>query len=73
MDYGKILLTGGSGTLGRHIISSGRLKSLLTPSHEEMDITKVASIEKFSSKNDFDAIIHCAAMARVGECEKNPS
>ncbi len=73
MDYGKILLTGGSGTLGKHIISSGEFKNLLTPSHDEMDITNLASVEKFFSKHDFGAIIHCAAMARVGECEKNPS
>lgn len=73
MKQGKILLTGGSGNLGKHIISSGRFKNFLTPSREEMDITNAASVEKFFAKNDFDAVIHCAAMARVSECEKNPT
>ena len=73
MDYGKILLTGGSGALGRHITGSGRFKNLPSPSHDEMDITDTDSIGKFFNTHAFDAIIHCAAMARVGECEKSPN
>ncbi len=73
MKYNKILLTGGSGNLGRHIISSGKLKNILAPSSQELDITNAAAVEKFFSQNDFDAVIHCAAMARVSECEKEPA
>ena len=70
---GKVfLLTGGSGTLGKHIISSGLFKSLLAPTHSELDITNQAAVEKFFLQNDFGVVIHCAALARVGECEKEP-
>ena len=73
MKYNKILLTGGSGTLGRHIISSGKLKNILAPSSQELDITNSAGVEKFFSQNELDAVIHCAAMARVSECEQDPA
>ncbi len=73
MKYDKILLTGGSGTLGQHILKSGLFKNIIAPSRAELDITKADSVEKFFSQNKFDAIIHCAAMARVNECEKEPT
>lgn len=73
MKYDKILLTGGSGTLGQHILKSGLFGKILAPNSAELDITSAASVEKFFSQNDFDAVIHCAAMARVSECEKEPA
>lgn len=72
MKYGKVLLTGGSGTLGRHILKSGLFRNIIAPSSKEMDITEAAAVDKFFEENDFDAIIHCAAMARVSECEQQP-
>ncbi len=72
MGYKKILLTGGSGNLGQTIIKSGYFPNILAPSHKTLDITKPKTLEKFFAKNHFDAIIHCAALARMAECEKNP-
>ncbi len=72
MKYSKVLLTGGTGTLGKHILQSGLFRNILAPGSREMDITEAASVDKFFEENDFDAVIHCAAMARVGECEKQP-
>ncbi len=73
MKHGKILLTGGSGTLGSHIIKSGLFKELLTPGRDELDITSYESVEKFFTKNDIESVIHCAALARVSECEQKPA
>jgi len=73
MKYKNILLTGASGTLGQAIVKSGHFSSLLTPSMAELDITKPESIEKFFGNNDIDAIIHCAALARLKDCEDNPN
>lgn len=73
MKYGKVLLTGGTGTLGQHILKSGLFRNILAPSSQEMDITDDDAVERFFSQNDFDAVIHCAAMARVSECEKEPA
>ncbi len=72
MKYDKILLTGGSGTLGQHIIKSGIFKNLLATDHQVLDITKPDSVGKFFAENDFEAVVHCAAMARMGECEQQP-
>lgn len=72
MIYKKILLTGASGTLGREIISQNKDKDFLTPSRAELDITKKDNVREFLLKNEFDAVLHCAAMARMKECEENP-
>ena len=72
MKTGKVMVTGASGTLGRHIVESGLFGDIVAPSHSEMDITDADSVEKFLGENQFDTIIHCAAMARMGECEKEP-
>lgn len=72
MEYRNILLTGGTGKLGQAIINSGYFSSLLTPSREVLDIIKPHSIKKFFDGNSIDAVIHCAALARMVECESNP-
>jgi len=68
----KILLTGGTGKLGQAIQKSELFPSLLAPPREALDITKPESIRSFFFDNDIRAIIHCAALARMGECEKCP-
>lgn len=73
MKQKNILLTGSSGKLGQAIVSSHYFPSLLTPSHKILDITKPGTIEKFFEKNNFDAVIHCAALARMSECELKPA
>ena len=72
MVYKKILLTGGSGNLGQEITESGYFPKILSPSHKILDITEPKKVKEFFDENDFDAIIHCAALARMEECEKNP-
>lgn len=72
MKYKKILLTGASGNLGQTIINSGYFPSLLTPPMEVLDITKPETIRKFFDDNELDAVIHCAALARMKECEEYP-
>lgn len=70
--YKNILLTGGTGQLGQAIKNSGFFPSLLTPTRQILDITKPETIENYFSKNKINAIIHCAALARMAECEINP-
>ncbi|MBW2977061.1 sugar nucleotide-binding protein [Candidatus Woesearchaeota archaeon] len=73
MKYEKILLTGGSGKLGQAILNSGHFPSLLSPPLETLDITKPETIKKFFDSNDIDAVIHCAALARMRECANEPA
>lgn len=69
----RILLTGGSGTLGNAIIQSGLFKKLYYPSSKKLNILDYKNLKKFIFKNKINLIIHCAAMARVRKCEKNIS
>lgn len=73
MKFKNIFLTGSTGTLGRAIVSSQLFRHLLTPSRQELDITVPATIKAFFDKNRVDAIIHCAALARIAQCELNPA
>ncbi|MCH8003670.1 MAG: sugar nucleotide-binding protein [Nanoarchaeota archaeon] len=72
MKYKNILLTGGTGNLGKAIIKSGYFQNILSPNKKILDITKPETIEDFFNKNEIDAVIHCAALARLRECEENP-
>ena len=69
-----ILITGTTGKLGKAIILNGlRDRILLTPTRQEMDITSKESVDKYFDNHSVDEVIHCAAIANVGICEKNPA
>ena len=67
----NILLLGGTGTLGKTIIKSKLFKNLYHPSRKRLNILDKSKIENYLIKNKINIIIHCAALARVKECEKN--
>jgi len=73
MKSKKLLLTGGTGTLGHAIINSGCFPDLLAPSRDALDVTDESSVSNFFKKNEIITIIHCAAAARMLECETNPA
>jgi len=70
--YKKVLLTGASGQLGTAILKEGARGYFLTPGIDVLDITRYSSIEEYFNKHKFNAIIHCAALARMTKCEKYP-
>ncbi|MFH1162106.1 MAG: sugar nucleotide-binding protein [Candidatus Jorgensenbacteria bacterium] len=70
--YSRILLTGGSGNLGRAITRSGIFPNITAPPHEEIDITDEGAVTHLFETREPDAVIHCAALVRMAECEKNP-
>jgi dTDP-4-dehydrorhamnose reductase len=65
----KILLTGGSGLLGRNLILHfhGPIE-IIAPSSSELDVTDALSFIPFKC----DLVIHCAAIAKFGDAEKDP-
>jgi NAD(P)-dependent dehydrogenase (short-subunit alcohol dehydrogenase family) len=67
----RVLITGGTGKLGRALIASG-LFSHVAPSRAELDITKPETIDLFFETHDIQAVIHCAALARPAICEREP-
>ena len=63
----KSLITGGSGILGTELKKF--FPNSLFPSHSELDITNHEMVFDYFSKNEFDLIIHTAAMTSVRQCE----
>lgn len=70
----KILITGGSGFLGRR--AAAHFSSLdfevLTPSHSQLDITDAPSVISWFRIHRPDAVLHCAAISDTGACQSDP-
>tara|TARA_B100000315_G_scaffold231179_1_gene242301 strand:+ start:1599 stop:2321 length:723 start_codon:yes stop_codon:yes gene_type:complete len=65
----KVLITGGSGALGKSLRSV--FKNALCPMHAEMDITSPDSVNKAILSYKPDVLIHTAALVGIRECEEN--
>ena len=63
----KTLITGGSGILGTEL--KKLFPNSLFPAHSELDITNHEMVFDYFSKNEFDSIIHTAAMTSIRQCE----
>ncbi len=57
----NILLTGGSGFIGRNIVEqmSGRY-NIMAPRHSELELLDEAQVRQFLSQNEIDIVIHSA-------------
>ncbi len=66
----KILITGGSGLLGSHILKLD--PSLIAPSRSEMDITDADAVERTFAKYKPDTVLHLAAATNPPAHEKDP-
>jgi GDP-L-fucose synthase len=57
-----ILLTGGTGFIGRNIVESSIKDdfNILSPTRKELDLTSLISVKKYSQYNRYDIIIHSA-------------
>ena len=69
----EILVTGGSGLLGKEI--KKLLPNANYPTHEEFDVTQVDSMIKYFRKKEWFAInviLHCAALTSPPKINKSP-
>ncbi len=66
LDFNKVLITGGSGMIGRYLDVG------LRPSKAEFDITDTERVASFVKKMQPTAILHFAALTDMAYCEKNP-
>lgn len=70
----KLLITGGTGFLGRR--SAGYFRAMgfpvLTPSHGDLDITEENAVRDFFRKSKPEAVIHTAAVSDTGLCQREP-
>lgn len=65
----NILITGGSGFVGRNIarVLRERGHKVLTPTHQELDFTDLGSVFTYQTTHWYDVIIHCAVKGHFGE------
>jgi len=74
--YKKILVTGGSGFLGRRIVEECEKLGyqVLSPRSSEMDLYDLKNLKKFIKKNNPEVIIHSAAYyGGIGICNSEPA
>ena len=58
----SILVTGGSGFIGKNILESlGSKYSLSAPGSHDLDLTNPESVERFFKQNQFDVVVHAAS------------
>lgn len=65
----KILVTGGSGLLGTHLVPLDA--SLIAPGHADLDITSLVSVEAALDRHQPDTVLHLAAATKPPEHEKS--
>lgn len=60
----KILITGGSGMVGRNLLEKSQSLSyeILLPTRAQMDLLSLSSIQRFLKDNKPDCIVHCAGL-----------
>lgn len=70
----KLLVTGGSGFLGRRTAAYFETLGhrVLAPSRGVLDITNDASVRNWFREHSPEAVIHTAAVSDTGLCQKNP-
>jgi dTDP-4-dehydrorhamnose reductase len=65
----NILITGGSGKLGKELKKC--FPTALTPTHGELDIVNNRDVLNYFTDNNISLVIHTAAMTDVRQCEEN--
>jgi dTDP-4-dehydrorhamnose reductase len=76
----KVLITGASGFVGRHLTEDLSLSGLIYPvfknnvisdhNAEYCELQDYKSVQEMLGKTDPDVIVHCAASSNIEECEK---
>ncbi len=68
----KLMITGGKGMLGRTLMRRfGGLHECVGVDVDDFDITDHVAVDKALREYRPDAVIHCAAMTAVDDCESN--
>lgn len=71
--FSKILITGASGFVGSRITHALKERyTLITPSHQEFDITSADAVQQFLQEIKPEVILHLAAISNTGYCEEHP-
>ena len=71
----NILITGGSGQLGRELLQEVQISGIevLAPSHQQMDITDIEQVKKFINRHQPSCVVNAAAYTQVDNAEIDES
>jgi dTDP-4-dehydrorhamnose reductase len=70
MDFSRVLFTGGTGLLGRHMMPL--IAQALFPSHTEFDITDPSGMAAYLSGKTVSTILHAAAFTSPPKINADP-
>jgi dTDP-4-dehydrorhamnose reductase len=68
MSAGRVLVTGGSGKLGRALL---RQRPCIAPTHAECDVTDPDAVLRWVETSRPDVIVNAAAVVGAEECERD--
>jgi dTDP-4-dehydrorhamnose reductase len=68
----RVLITGGSGQLGRDLQGALRGHTVLALTHAALDITDGAAVRSALEAFEPDAVVHAAALTDTSRCEREP-
>lgn len=63
-----MLITGGSGRLGRELVKA--FPRSIHPTHSQLDVTDREDVLRFLKMTSPDIVVHCAALTGIRECEE---
>ena len=69
----RILITGGTGQLGRSLQRALAAHDVFAPGHADLDVTNFRSVDDAVQRHTADIVIHTAALTDTTRCERDPA